>query len=144
MIYCNFVGFDYMKIKGHHISRVLFGLYIMAVGAVCFSRPESIPSITFDWFGLPADKIVHCMMFIPFPILAFLAFIPGSHSNVRKIVDLALIGMCGAAIAYATEQVQGMLGYRSLEINDFLADIMGISVGVTVMLGVIVLKTRQK
>ncbi len=144
MIYCNFARFDYMKICRRHISIALFCLYILAVGLMCFTRPENIPPVAFDWFGLTADKIVHFLMFIPFPILAGFAFVPERYGKTRKTLCIVAIVALATATAIATEKIQGILGYRSFEIRDLVADLAGIAAGTSAILTFIVFKTGQK
>ena len=144
MIYCNFAGFELMKIQRQHISSVIFCLYILAVGIMCFSRPENIPYVTFDWFGLPADKVVHCLMFIPFPVLAYMSFVPERFSPLIKIACIVAAAIIGAGISYTTEVVQSALGYRSFEIKDLIADLAGICLGTSVLLVSLALKTKKK
>jgi VanZ family protein len=133
-----------MKGRRHHIYIVLFCLYILAVGVVCFARPDEIPQLPLDWFGLSSDKIAHFLMFIPFPILAWLTFVPERLSKSCKSLSLIAISVIGAVIAAATEQIQGALGYRLYEIKDLFADFIGIAVGAIAILAYIALKTERK
>ncbi len=144
MIYCNFARFELMKIQRQHISSVIFCLYILAVGVMCFSKPENIPHVTFDWFGLPADKVVHCLMFIPFPVLAYMSFVPERFSLPAKAACIVAAAIIGAGISYATEVIQSALGYRSFEIKDLIADLAGICSGTSVLLVSLALKTKKK
>jgi hypothetical protein len=56
------------------IFLLLFCLYIAAVAYLCFARPDEVPSLPETWFGLPADKVAHFLMFLPFPFLGYIAF----------------------------------------------------------------------
>ena len=47
--------------------RILFFLYIAAVLYLCFGRFDNAPSIELNLWGIPTDKIVHFLMFFPFP-----------------------------------------------------------------------------
>lgn len=144
MIYCNFARFDFMKICRRHISVFLFCLYILAVGILCFAKPDDLPSMTFDWFGLPADMIAHFLMFIPFPVLAYFAFVPVRRGKRRKFLCIIAIAIMAAVMALMTEKVQELLGYRSFEIKDLIADLSGTVAGTVAILAYIALKTEQK
>ena len=133
-----------MKIRRQHISSVCFCLYILAVGMICFTRPEDIPSISFDWFGLPVDKLIHCLMFVPFPILSYMTLVPERYGWWAKMASIIAIALFGAGISYMTEVVQSMLGYRSYEITDFVADIAGICIGSFIISAVLAIKQRKK
>ena len=78
---------------------------------MCFAKPDDLPSMTFDWFGLPADMIAHFLMFIPFPVLAYFAFVPERYGKSRKFLCMMAIAFTAAAMALATEKVQELLGY---------------------------------
>lgn len=116
------------------ISLTLFILYIAAVCYLCFAKPDDIPSIEITFFGLPVDKVVHFLMFLPFPVLAFKAFDSGDCKIGRSTLLLAGIAAAGAAIAAMTEVIQGYLGYRSEDAFDLLSDCMGIGTGVAVVI----------
>lgn len=81
------------------ISFVVFCLYIAAVCYLCFSKPGDIPTIQLNFFGLPVDKIVHFLMFLPFPLLAYRSFDSTDSRNSRRI--LLIVGMTAAVIALA-------------------------------------------
>ena len=133
-----------MKICRRHISVFLFCLYILAVGIMCFAKPDGLPSMTFDWFGLPADMIAHFLMFIPFPVLAYFAFVPVRCGKCRKFLCIIAIAIIAAVMALMTEKVQELLGYRSFEIKDLIADLSGTVAGTVAILSYIALKTEQK
>ena len=133
-----------MKIRRQHISAITFCLYILAVGIICFTRPENIPSITFDWFGLPVDKMIHCLMFVPFPILSYMTLVPERYGWLAKTGCIIAIALFGAGISYMTEIVQSMLGYRSFEIKDFVADLAGICFGSVIISAAIAIKSINK
>jgi VanZ family protein len=49
-----------------------------------------------------------------------------------------------AVMALMTEKVQELLGYRSFEIKDLIADLSGTVAGTVAILAYIALKTEQK
>lgn len=132
-----------MKINRQYLYRALFGLYILAVCILCFIKPDSIPSKGFDWFGLPADKVGHFLMFLPFPILSFTAFVKDYGTGTDAFYRLMVIVLAGAAIAIGTELIQKVLGYRSFDLHDFFCDIAGILAGTVVAILFIAIKKRK-
>lgn len=111
------------------VSITIFCLYIAAVAYLCFAKPEDVPQLPEYWFGLPADKVGHFLMFMPFPILGYLAFEGNGMSVWRKAALIITLMIIGTGISAGTEQVQAMLQYRSAEMNDLKADGLGILCG---------------
>lgn len=131
-----------MILRRRWFWRVLLVVYLAAVAYVCFAGQGSLPDFG-DWkFPIPADKCVHFLLFLPWPILACLSVLPGRPSavpvsssvvpggdrasNVRTVVVLLIITIIGCGLAGATEYVQGLLPYRSRDILDFIADCLGL------------------
>ena len=55
-------------------ARILFAVYLAAVLVLCFGKFPSSEDVPKYLWGIPTDKIVHFLMFLPFPVLAYLAF----------------------------------------------------------------------
>ena len=115
--------------KRRHISAVLFCLYILTVCFLCFTKGEQLPDIPSTWFGLPADKVAHFIMFLPFTPLAYVTFAPGSGGAWRKLAVVSVCTAVGVGLAFATERIQGMLGYRAEDTYDMFSDIIGLTAG---------------
>lgn len=111
------------------ISLVLFCLYIAAVAFLCFTQGEQLPELPKTVFGIPADKVAHALMFFPFTILGYLSFTSEENSTLQKAAVLAILIAFGCGMAYATESIQRMLGYRAYEISDMKADMTGLVAG---------------
>ena len=94
------------------------------------------------WFGLPADKVGHFLMFMPFPILAFLTFETEGMTVGRKFLLLAVLMTVGAGLAMGTEHIQAQLAYRAAETGDFYADAAGLVIGGAAVLLFILRKDR--
>ena len=119
-----------------------FCIYLAAVAVLCFARPESLPQIEVKTFlGIPIDKILHFIMFLPYTILSGLAFIGKDTRAAACMAVLILSVVTGAGISYGTEAIQAQTGYRAYEIGDFYADVTGIMTG-TVVAVVYLIKTR--
>jgi len=109
------------------IFKILTLIYIATVAVICFARFSSLPTVPGKIFGLDADKVVHYLMFMPFPVLAYFSFPLERKSFWGAMGALLLILLLGAGLAGITEYVQGKLPYRSMDINDFKADVLGMA-----------------
>lgn len=111
------------------LSALLLFSYIGAVLFCCFWKFNNLPSLELTILGIPKDKIVHFLMFLPFPFLMFINFglkLKGWGKLALFILSVVLLGLSGAAL---TEWGQGMTGYRSPDPMDFLADSAGLFAG---------------
>lgn len=100
--------------------KLVLGLYFIALGYLCFSSGDSFPHKPsfLDFEG--SDKLVHFLMFAPFPWIACLAGGYGFRRPSGKV--LAIILLSGLTFGGITEIIQGMLPERSRDILDFTAD----------------------
>ena len=119
--------------KGH--LRILyitaFCIYLAAVGVLCFIRPSSLPEMEIKTFlGLPIDKVLHFLMFLPYPVLSGLVFINREQKIPGITAIMLILAITGIGVAYGTEMIQAQTEYRSYEIADFYADLTGIAAGI--------------
>ena len=131
-----------MKISIKTIMTVLFCVYLAALALLCFMKTDSVPDVQFTLLGIPMDKLAHFCMFVPYPVLAFQTFCPDNGSIWRELTVLGVLAVLGLGLAYGTEQIQSLTGYRSYEIADFYADSIGISAGAAVVLAYISFRKR--
>lgn len=119
---------------------VAMGLYIAGVLVLCVISSESLPQTQPEWFGLPADKVVHFLMFLPFVPIAYLTFgALGTDKNKRPAI-LFIVYFCGLFMAAMTEILQSFTKDRSAEILDFLADASSLTLGFIIILFILLLK----
>lgn len=129
-----------MKRKIIYIS--LFCIYIAAVLLLCLMKPTDLPQHDIMIFGIPADKLAHFIMFMPYPILVYLMFFDRNRS---RLLDLCILAVCiamGIGTAIGTEQLQAMTQYRTPDINDVYADMKGMAPGCIGVLIYILIKKR--
>ena len=126
-----------------HIAGILLILYIISVGILCLIQTDSFPAVAPEWLGIPVDKIVHFVMFLPYPILTWLVFNNFTTILWKRFAFAALILISGFAIAGATELLQGLTEYRSADVMDLLSDTAGIITGMGIV-GIITYKARKK
>ncbi len=110
------------------LARILFFLYLAAIAFLCFMHVDKLPDVEKILFGIPADKLAHFLMFLPFPILAYLAYDHLTNRFWSAVLFSAATFIIGALLAYGTEYVQGKLPYRSMDINDFKADALALAI----------------
>ena len=104
-------------------------VYLIVLGMLCFgnfsSTSENIPKCI---LGLDTDKIVHFLMFFPFPILCWRLFYSGGRKPLRSLVIVLAIFVAGCLLAAGTELCQCLTDYRAADALDFRADGLGLAV----------------
>lgn len=111
--------------KHQSIAVGIFCIYLASVLFLCFGRFQGNDDIPKLILGIPTDKIVHFLLFLPFPVLMTAAF---TGSKPWKTLCFAI--MAAIASALAIELLQGIVtDYRSTEILDLAANLCGIIAG---------------
>ena len=124
-------------------ARILFGLYLVAVAVLCFGKFDSSQDVPMDLWGIPTDKLVHFLMFFPFPLLACLA--SGGYRGDRWLATFRTViaFLAGCAFAAATEWIQTWLSYRSGDPADFGADALALLLSSIIVLFIVLSKHRK-
>ncbi|MBO4671816.1 MAG: VanZ family protein [Bacteroidales bacterium] len=125
------------------VFRILTVLYLAAIAVLCFAKFPSLSQAPGSFLGIPADKIVHFLMFFPFPVLALLSLRLKRAMIWKLILILVVLFVLGCLIAWGTEYVQGKLPYRTMDPNDFKADSLGLFTGSVVALILFVFTVRK-
>ena len=116
-------------------ARILFVVYLIAVAWLCFGDFHSLPSVEKSLWGIPTDKIVHFVMFFPFPVLAYFAFDRYAEKFWPSVLWTLVSLMAGALVAAGTEYGQARLTtWRSGDPNDFKADLMALAASTVIVL----------
>lgn len=101
-------------------------LYLIAIAFLCFISGDSIPVVRATFLGFPTDKVAHFIMFLPFPILAFLS----TDWKISKVWKNALLIFCilvvGCGIASLTEYIQSFTPTRTADVKDLYADMISL------------------
>ena len=104
----------------------IFAAYIVAV--LCLTLldlSDKTPELPKYFLGIPMDKIAHFLMFLPYPVIAYIAFRPSGERKWAHLLVLTAVFAVGIGMAIGTERLQGLADYRSYEIEDFYADVFG-------------------
>lgn len=114
----------------HKICYILtFCVYVAAILSLCLMKPDYLPQPEMFIFGIPADKVAHFLMFLPFPILMHMMLFDKSRKIWLDILLLAGILAMGIGAAFGTEFLQSLTQYRSADIKDTFADMKGLGTG---------------
>jgi VanZ family protein len=125
-------------------ARIAFFLYLAAVVWLCFGHFDGMPDVQRSFWGIPTDKIVHFLMFFPFPILAFLAFDGYSAKPWLSVLGTVATFAAGILLAVGTEVGQARLTtYRSGDVNDFKADLLALGISSLIVLLINIRKLRK-
>jgi len=110
-------------------ARIVFAIWALAVAWTSLLPQDDLPSTL-----LVSDKVIHLLAYAALGMLAIL-------SGLTRIWAFAAVMGWGLAL----EVAQGLLGYRSFEWADLLADGLGASVAIVVTGRVVTeLRARQQ
>lgn len=112
--------------KNNLIFKILLILYLATVAWLCFGHFDNVSDVPKAFWGIPTDKIVHFLMFFPFPVLCFLAFDRFTTKWWHSLLFAGAVFFTGCLIAGGTELGQMQTGYRSGDIADFCADALAL------------------
>ena len=125
-------------------ARILFVLYLVAVAWLCFGNFSSTPDVPRSFWGIPTDKLVHFLMFFPYPILSFFAFDPLTKNVRSTLIWTAVTFLTGCAVAGITEIVQAkFLPYRTGDLADFTADRLALAASSAIVCIIDILKQKK-
>jgi len=115
--------------------RVLFIIYVATVCCLCFlnlSFTQELNLPSYLW-GYRMDRVVHFLMFVPFPVLAIPVFNLSRKSTGLRILRCLVIFLAGILFAAATELIQYyFLALREGDFIDFKADLLGLGAGLVI------------
>lgn len=120
-----------------------FCVYIATILTLCLIKPDDLPQPEIYLFGLPADKVVHFLMFLPFPVLVYMMLFEKARKKWLDTLILAGGMALGLCAALGTEFLQSLTQYRSADIHDVYADMQGICLGGIIVLAFIILRKNR-
>ena len=111
------------------LKILLFLAYVACLAWLCFGNFEPDPKIPRTLLGIPIDKCVHFLMFLPFPVLGTLAFRERSWWRTLCWMTLA-----ANLIATLFETFQTRINpERCTDPADLNANLLGITTGLLIM-----------
>lgn len=111
------------------VARILLAVYLAALLWLCFGHFDAMPDVKRYIWGIPTDKIVHFLMFLPFPILAYFAFDRYKEKFWSSVLWTGVAFLAGVLLAAGTEVGQAFLtNYRSGDPDDFRADLIALGI----------------
>ena len=124
-----------MNVVSRSLKILLFLAYLALVAWLCFGNFKPSPDIPRSVWGIPIDKCIHFLMFLPVPILGTLAF--DFRSWWRA---LAVSMLMANVVAFLFERLQSVLtSHRITDAKDLNANLLGITLGllIAIVIGLI-------
>ena len=115
------------------IFRILFLFYCIALLLLAILPINGVSSPLNHTFIVKVrlDYLFHSLVFIPWMLLIFFAY-----NNGNRYIKLSYIPIWlsyGLLVALFTEGIQYFLPYRSFNINDLLANLIGVILGISLL-----------
>lgn len=132
-----------MKTNSRILARIAFFLYLAVLFFLCFGRFPQSPDMPSELLGIPIDKIVHFCMFLPFPVLAILAFGRKTETVRQSAAAVAVAFLLGCLLAVLTEGGQTLTDYRTGDLLDLAADLTGLVAGALAIFLIDIRKHRK-
>lgn len=119
-----------LKKPSVHIAWIaVFLIYFAVLAWLYFATFESDSALPPALLGIPLDKCVHFLMFLPFPVLGTIAFCKDSWWRT-----LCWSTVAANIIAFVFESQQHNINpYRYTQAEDLNANLLGITTGLLIM-----------
>ena len=99
-------------------------MIIVLIG--CLANFSSGPQLPSKIIGIQADKVIHFLIFLPYPVLVYGALHNLTEKPYGHMIIFATTLLTGCMFAGMIEFFQGLTDYRSAELMDFVADNLGV------------------
>ncbi len=114
-------------------GRISLILLIIYIASVLFLSLYSFENTQIDlpkfFLGIPLDKIIHFIMYIPLPILLWAVLIDFYPSYYHRGVALVIIFIISIILSTSTEILQKTTEFRQFEYLDLIANYLGVIIG---------------
>ena len=115
-----------MVTRTQHIGRCVLAVYVIVILCMCLGTFQGPSGMWKTFLGIQMDKVVHFVMYLPYPALVFWSFYQGK--NGKRLMLFALL--VGIAYSGAVELMQALFtDTRSAEWGDLLANTLGMTAG---------------
>lgn len=108
-------------------------LYLLVIAVLCFCKINVSQDVPSKIWGIESDKIVHFIMFLPFPIISLYAVHKSTGSIWRFLLFVFVMYTLGMMTGMSIEFIQGQIPGRSTDLNDFIADSCGLATGTLIV-----------
>ena len=92
--------------NGRLIARIVFLLYLAAVLYLCFGNFSDMSSVAKHFLGIESDKVVHFLMFLPFPVLFYMAFGWRTRNPWHSILLAVATSIDALAVGFSFAMIQ--------------------------------------
>ncbi len=114
-------------------GRVSLILLIIYIASVLFLSLYSFENTQVDlpkyFLGIPIDKIIHFIMYLPLPVLIWSVLVDFYPSLYNKNIALIISLFASIFISTSTEVLQNTTEFRQFEYLDLIANYLGVIVG---------------
>lgn len=105
-----------------NIGRGVLAVYVIAILCLFLGTFQGPSGMWKTFLGIQMDKVIHFLLYLPYPALAFWAFYPEKNAG-RFLLIVLLIGIVYSG---AIEIMQALFtDNRSAEWGDLLANTLG-------------------
>ena len=119
----------YKQLDNNVAWIAIFIFYVIIVAALCFEPVPGDISLPSTFLGLPFDKVVHFLMFLPFTIIGTCAF--RRRNYWRTLVWMTVLGVI---VATSFELLQSVLtDYRTTDPWDLVSNLLAMFSGCAIM-----------
>ena len=115
--------------SAHITSVAVFILYLGVLVYLCFGHPTAFFKVPHSLWGIPIDKVIHFLMFFPYPFFAQAAFY--FKNRWRSLVFVIITGII---FCFAFELLQDKITtYRTTDPWDLFYNVAAVTVGSTII-----------
>ncbi len=113
--------------------RSIFFIYILIIlFASLYSFKNTSVDLSGFILGIRADRLIHFIMFLPFPLFAWLAFGTTIKRHTHRL-SISVLLISGLLISTITEVLQTLNPNRDFDYIDLIANYSAIIIGTTLV-----------
>jgi VanZ family protein len=128
-----------MRFKHYKLTFRIYIVFLILAAVLPINSSDSNSINNIFIIQIRLDYFIHAMLFLPWVLLCQLAF------NRALAINYWLIAGAGLLMATFTEGIQYFLTYRSYNINDLLANYLGVGLGTLLaVIGMAIYRRRLK
>ena len=115
--------------SAHITSVAVFILYLGVLVYLCFGHPTAFFKVPRSLWGIPIDKVIHFLMFFPYPFFAQAAFY--FKNRWRSLVFVIITGII---FCFAFELLQDKITtYRTTDSWDLFYNVAAVTAGSSII-----------